>query len=62
MVGMLACARIGAPHTVVFGGFSAERHCAIASIDCGAKVVLTQDGALRHRSNVVPSRSPSTAL
>jgi acetyl-CoA synthetase len=46
VVAMLACARIGAPHTVVFGGFSAE---ALASrlIDCEAKVVITSDGGYR---------------
>ncbi|RYE78502.1 MAG: acetate--CoA ligase, partial [Myxococcales bacterium] len=43
---MLACARLGAPHTVVFGGFSAD---ALASRidDCGAKVVITSDGGYR---------------
>lgn len=43
---MLACSRIGAPHTVVFGGFSAD---ALASriYDCGAKVVVTSDGGYR---------------
>jgi acetyl-CoA synthetase len=43
---MLACARIGAPHTVVFGGFSAE---ALASRieDFKAKVVITADGGYR---------------
>ena len=46
VIAMLACARIGAPHTVVFGGFSAE---ALASRmeDCGAKVVITSDGGYR---------------
>ncbi len=46
VVAMLACARLGAPHTVVFGGFSAD---ALASriIDCGAKVVITADGGYR---------------
>jgi acetyl-CoA synthetase len=46
IVAMLACARIGAPHTVVFGGFSAE---ALASriVDCEAKVVITADGGYR---------------
>ncbi|HEY3014225.1 MAG TPA: acetate--CoA ligase [Nocardioides sp.] len=46
IVAMLACARIGAPHTVVFGGFSAE---ALASRieDCDAKVVITSDGGYR---------------
>jgi acetyl-CoA synthetase len=51
-VAMLACARIGAPHTVVFGGFAAESLRDRIN-DCAAKVVLTQDGALR-RGNVVP--------
>ena len=43
---MLACARIGAPHTVVFGGFSAD---ALASriVDCEAHVVVTSDGGYR---------------
>lgn len=46
IVAMLACARIGAPHTVVFGGFSSD---ALASrlVDCQAKVVVTADGGYR---------------
>ncbi len=46
VVAMLACARIGAPHTVVFGGFSSD---ALASRleDCQAKVVVTADGGYR---------------
>jgi acetyl-CoA synthetase len=46
VVAMLACARIGAPHTVVFGGFSAD---ALASRveDCDAQVVITADGGYR---------------
>ena len=51
-VAMLACARIGAPHSVVFGGFSADALRDRIN-DCGAKVLLTQDGAWR-RGNVVP--------
>jgi acetyl-CoA synthetase len=45
-VAMLACARLGAPHTVVFGGFSSE---ALASRleDCGATIVITADGGYR---------------
>jgi acetyl-CoA synthetase len=45
-VAMLACARIGAPHTVVFGGFSAD---ALASRvqDCDARVIITSDGGYR---------------
>lgn len=49
VVAMLACARLGAPHTVVFGGFSSD---ALASrlVDCGAKVVITSDGGYRRGS------------
>jgi acetyl-CoA synthetase len=45
-VAMLACARIGAPHSVVFGGFSAE---ALRSRieDAQAKLVITSDGGYR---------------
>ena len=48
---MLACARIGATHSVIFGGFSSDA-LAERINDCGAKVLLTQDGAWR-RGNVV---------
>ena len=51
-IAMLACARIGAPHSVVFGGFSAEALRDRIN-DLGAKVLLTQDAAWR-RGNVVP--------
>ena len=46
VIAMLACARLGAPHTVVFGGFSSD---ALASRidDCGAKLVVTADGGYR---------------
>ncbi|MFJ3484268.1 acetate--CoA ligase [Pseudomonas sp. NPDC090202] len=46
VVAMLACARIGAIHSVVFGGFSPE---ALAGriIDCRSKVVITADEGLR---------------
>ncbi|HEX5429220.1 MAG TPA: AMP-binding protein, partial [Pedococcus sp.] len=46
VVAMLACARIGAPHSVVFGGFSADAlRTRIA--DAEAKVVITSDGQFR---------------
>ncbi len=46
VVAMLACARIGAPHTVVFGGFSAQ--ALIDRIqDCNAEIVITADGGYR---------------
>ncbi len=46
VVAMLACARLGAPHTVVFGGFSADA-LATRIIDCGVEVVITADGGYR---------------
>ena len=51
-VAMLACARIGAIHSVVFGGFSSDA-LADRIEDLTAKVVITQDGAWR-RGSVVP--------
>jgi len=46
VVAMLACARIGAPHTVVFGGFSSQ--ALVDRIqDCDARVVITADGGYR---------------
>ncbi len=45
-IAMLACARIGAPHTVVFGGFSAEA-LADRINDAQAKLVVTADGGWR---------------
>jgi len=48
-VAMLACARIGAPHSIVFGGFSAESLRDRVN-DAGAKVVVTADGGFRRGS------------
>ena len=46
VISMLACARLGAPHSVVFGGFSADAlHSRIQ--DAGARVVITSDGQFR---------------
>ena len=52
VIAMLACARIGAPHTVVFGGFSAEALAGRIQ-DCSAKVLVTADGGFR-RGKIVP--------
>ncbi|MGH3496091.1 MAG: acetate--CoA ligase [Nocardioidaceae bacterium] len=46
VVAMLACARIGAPHTVVFGGFSADA-LKTRIHDCGVEFVITADGGYR---------------
>ncbi|MET0800435.1 MAG: acetate--CoA ligase, partial [Actinomycetota bacterium] len=51
-IAMLACARIGAPHSVVFGGFSAESLRERIN-DAEAKVLITADGAWR-RGTIVP--------
>ena len=51
-IAMLACARIGAPHSVVFGGFSPEALQGRIN-DCQSKVVITSDGGYR-RGRVVP--------
>jgi acetyl-CoA synthetase len=54
-IAMLACARIGAVHSVVFGGFSAEA-LADRINDARAKVLITADGAWR-RGAVVPLKA-----
>ncbi|MDN6489389.1 MAG: acetate--CoA ligase [Yaniella sp.] len=43
---MLACARIGAPHTVIFGGFS-DRAIADRVKDCSVEFIITADGGYR---------------
>jgi acetyl-CoA synthetase len=54
-IAMLACARIGAPHSVVFGGFSPEA-LADRINDAQAKVLITADAGYR-RGSVVPLKS-----
>ncbi len=54
-ISLLACAKIGAPHSVVFGGFSAESLRERIN-DAKAKVLITGDGAWR-RGNIVPLKS-----
>ncbi|MGD9571221.1 MAG: acetate--CoA ligase [Thermoleophilia bacterium] len=46
VVAMLACARIGAPHTVIFGGFSPES-VRDRVLDCGCTAMITADGGWR---------------
>jgi acetyl-CoA synthetase len=60
-IAMLACARIGAVHTVVFGGFSAQ--ALIDRInDCGASAVITQDGGFRRGTEVKLKQAVDEAL
>src|SRR5215813_8173483 len=54
-IAMLACARIGATHSVVFGGFSADA-VADRNNDAKSKVVITADGGWR-RGKVVPLKA-----
>ncbi|MBN9118733.1 MAG: acetate--CoA ligase [Planctomycetes bacterium] len=54
-VAMLACARIGATHSVVFGGFSADA-VADRNNDAGSKLVITADGGWR-RGKVIPLKA-----
>jgi acetyl-CoA synthetase len=51
-IAMLACARIGAPHSVIFGGFSADTLRDRIN-DCQSKMVVTADGGYR-RGTVIP--------
>jgi acetyl-CoA synthetase len=59
-IAMLACARIGAAHVVVFGGFSAES-LAERMRDVGAKVLLTQDEGWRKGGKVPLKRNADDA-
>jgi acetyl-CoA synthetase len=60
-IAMLACARLGAPHTVVFGGFSAESLSdRLNDMEC--KVLITQDEAWRRGTTVPLKRNADDAL
>jgi acetyl-CoA synthetase len=60
-VAMLACARLGAPHTVVFGGFSAESLAGRID-DMGCEYLITQDEAWRGGRAVPLKRNADEAL
>jgi acetyl-CoA synthetase len=60
-IAMLACARIGAVHSVVFGGFSAEA-LRDRILDCGAKVLICADGYYRGGRIIRSKDNPDTAL
>jgi acetyl-CoA synthetase len=60
-VAMLACARLGAPHTVVFGGFSADSLSG-RMVDMGCEVLVTQDEAWRRGTTVPLKRIADDAL
>jgi acetyl-CoA synthetase len=60
-VAMLACTRLGAPHTLVFGGFSADS-LADRLHDMECQVLITQDEAWRRGSTVALKRTADEAL
>ncbi len=60
-IAVLACARIGATHTVIFGGFSSEAIRDRVN-DCEAKVIITADGAFRRGQVVELKKNVDQAL
>jgi acetyl-CoA synthetase len=60
-IAMLACTRLGAPHTVVFGGFSADSLSDRAN-DMGCTVLITQDEAWRRGTTVPLKRTADAAM
>ena len=61
VVAMLSCARIGAVHTVIFGGFSAESIKDRVN-DCSAKVLITADGGWRRGKIIDLKKNVNAAL
>ncbi|KAG2195517.1 acetyl-coenzyme A synthetase [Mucor mucedo] len=61
LIAMLACARIGAVHSVVFAGFSADSLLDRVA-DCGAHVVITSDEGRRGGKNIATKRIVDDAL
>ena len=60
-VAMLACTRLGAPHTVVFGGFSADSLSG-RMVDMKCEVLITQDEAWRRGSTVPLKKTADEAM
>lgn len=60
-IAMLACARIGAIHNVVFAGFSADS-LRDRILDAGARLVITADGAIRRGAKVLLKDNVDKAL
>jgi acetyl-CoA synthetase len=60
-IAMLACARIGAVHSVVFGGFSAEA-LRDRILDCGARLLICADGYYRGGRIIRSKDNPDVAL
>ncbi|HTI51962.1 MAG TPA: AMP-binding protein, partial [Planctomycetaceae bacterium] len=60
-IAMLACARIGAPHSIIFGGFSADA-VAERNNDAQAKLVVTADGGWRRGKEIELKNSVDASL
>jgi acetyl-CoA synthetase len=60
-VAMLACTRLGAPHTVIFGGFSADS-LSSRMVDMECEVLITQDEAWRRGSTVPLKKTADEAM
>jgi acetyl-CoA synthetase len=60
-IAMLACTRLGAPHTVVFGGFSADSLSGRMN-DMECEVLITQDEAWRRGTTVALKRTADEAM
>jgi acetyl-CoA synthetase len=60
-IAMLACARIGAMHSVIFGGFSADA-VTVRNNDAKAKLVITADGGFRKGAAFALKPTVDTAL
>jgi acetyl-CoA synthetase len=60
-IAMLACARLGAPHTVIFGGFSADSLAGRLQ-DMGCEVLITQDEAWRRGTTVALKKVADEAV
>ncbi len=60
-IAMLACARIGAPHSIIFGGFSADA-VAERNNDAGSKVVITADGGWRRGKEIALKKAVDESL
>ena len=60
-IAVLACARIGAPHTVIFGGFSAQAITDRVN-DSQATCVITQDGTYRRGAEIKLKPTVDTAV
>src|SRR5579862_6230729 len=60
-IAMLACTRLGAPHTVVFGGFSADSLSGRMN-DMGCEVLITQDEAWRRGTTVALKKTADQAM